>query len=161
MVGADEGQDQDKAKDKGVKIAGDTTLSPGNALAAPLVSLTASGGERPEEVAGIIVRATLDRTHWLTFGYPGDQLPVLVGGDLLTPSKRGDNPVAFVGDNLVLSGFVWPGNTERFLKGSAWAVVENVGRGTVVLFAEDPLFRAFWRGPAGLFTNAILMGSGR
>ena len=161
VVGADEGQDQDKAKDKGVKIAGDTTLSPGNALAAPLVSLTASGGERPEEVAGIIVRATLDRTHWLTFGYQGDQLPVLVGGDLLTPSKRGDNPVAFVGDNLVLSGFVWPGNTERFLKGSAWAVVENVGRGKVVLFADDPLFRAFWRGPAGLLTNAILMGSGR
>jgi hypothetical protein len=31
----------------------------------------------------------------------------------------------------------------------------------VVLFADNPLFRAFWRGPAKLVTNAILFGTGR
>jgi hypothetical protein len=47
------------------------------------------------------------------------------------------------------------------LTGAAWASVESVGRGKVVIFAEDPLFRAFWRGTAGLFNNALLMAPGR
>jgi hypothetical protein len=87
---------------------------------------------------------------------------VLVSGStFFSPSKKGDNPVAFLGKDLVLSGFSWPGNTERLLTGAIWAAVENVGRGKVILFAEDPLFRAFFRGSAGLFNNAILMGPGR
>ena len=86
---------------------------------------------------------------------------MLVGGAFLKPSRRGDNPVSFLGDSLVLSGFAWPGNTERLLRGSVWAAVENVGSGKVLLFADDPLFRAFWRGTAGLFNNALLMGPGR
>ena len=71
------------------------------------------------------------------------------------------SPVTILGDSAVISGFTWPGNTERLLDRTVWAAVENVGRGSVILFAEDPLFRAFWRGPAGLFQNALLMGPGR
>jgi hypothetical protein len=40
-------------------------------------------------------------------------------------------------------------------------VVENQGSGRVVLFLGDPLFRGFWRGPAKMLTNAILMGANR
>jgi len=155
MVGEQEGEDDKPA------AATDTTLSPGNRPAPPLVSPTAPGEGAPEGLPGLIARGTLDRTHWLTFGYEGDHLAVPVSGSYLKPSRRGDNPVAFVGDDLVLAGFSWPGNTERLMKGSVWAVVENVGRGKVTLFAEDPLFRAFWRGTAGLFTNALLLGPGR
>jgi hypothetical protein len=144
------------------KVPSDTVLSSTARPGPPLVSPTASDSTRPESVPGIIARATLDRTHWLTYGYPDDHLPVLVGGDaFLTPSKKGDNPVSFLGDDLVLSGFAWPGNTERLLEGAVWAAVENVGRGKVVVFGDDPLFRAFWRGTAGLFSNALLMGPGR
>ena len=91
----------------------------------------------------------------------GDQLAVQVSNDFLTPSTKGDNPVSFVGKDLVLAGFAWPNNTERLLTGTAWAVVENVGQGKVILFADNPLFRAFWRGTAGLFLNALLFGPGR
>jgi hypothetical protein len=127
-----------------------------------VVSPTAPDSLRVEGVPGLIGRATLDRTHWLTWGYPREHLPVLVSGNsFFSPSRRGDNPVSFLGKDLVLSGFTWPGNTERLLTGAVWAAVENVGRGKVILFAEDPLFRAFWRGPAGLFNNALLMGAGR
>ncbi len=136
------------------------TTAPGSVP--PLASATAAPKDRPEWIPGAIFRATLDPTHWLTLGYTGDRLPVFIDGDVFwRPSKGGANPVVFTGDSLVLSGFTWPGNTERLLKGTTWAVVENQGSGRVVLFLRDPLFRALWRGPARLVTNAILIGPNR
>ncbi len=151
----------DEREGTGSPSPSDTALSAGNRPAPPMVSPTAPGMNEPVDVPGVIARGTLDRTHWLTFGYGGDHLALLVNGTFLTPSERGDNPVSFLGENLVLSGFAWPGNTERFLNGSVWAAVENVGRGSVILFADDPLYRGFWRGPAGLFVNALVLGPGR
>ncbi len=88
------------------------TTAPGSVP--PLVSPTAPPKDRPEWLPGSIFRATLDATHWLTLGYTGDRLPVFIDGDVFwRPSKRGANPVVFTGDSLVLSGFSWPGNTER------------------------------------------------
>ena len=137
------------------------SLPSGPEYTPPLPSPSADPDE-PGSVPGSIFRATLDQTHWLTMGYRGNTLPVMVQrGPLLAPATRGDNPVVFVGDSLLLAGFAWPENTEKALKETAWATVERRGRGHVVLLAEDPLFRAFWRGPARLLTNAMLFGSGR
>jgi hypothetical protein len=130
-------------------------------LTPPLASPEADP-DRPEYVPGSIFRATLDLTHWLTMGYGGKTLPVMLRGrTMLAPSTRGDNPVVFVGDSLLLAGFAWPENTEQSLQKTVWAAVERQGRGNVVVFADDPLYRAFWRGPARLLTNAILFGTGR
>jgi len=140
----------------------DTTISVTSQPAPPLISSSASANLKPEYIPGSIFRATLDRTHWITLGYDRDQLPVfLFTSTLMTPSEKGDNPVAFVAGDLTLGGFTWPGNTEKLLKGSVWVAVENAGRGRVVLFADDPLFRGFWRGTAKLVTNAMLFGTGR
>lgn len=137
----------------------DSTIT---ADAPPLLSPTAPTHDKPEWLPGSIFRATLDRTHWLTFGYEQNQLPVFLDGSTFWKlSKGGANPLVFTGDSLTLSGFTWPDNTERLLKGTAWAVVENQGTGRVVLFLGDPLFRAFWRGTARLVSNAILMGPNR
>jgi hypothetical protein len=144
------------------KAEKDTTLSVTSQPAPPMVSPSAGGSRQPELIPGSIFRATLDRTHWLTLGYERDQLAVfLYTTTLMTPSEKGDNPVVFVGNDLTLAGFTWPNNTEKLLRGSVWAAVENVGQGRVVLFAENPLFRGFWRGPAKLVTNAMLLGTGR
>jgi len=140
-------------------IAKDTTVASGTPGGPPLVSTSAPGGREPEHIPGSIFRSTLDRTHWLTAGYERDHLPVFL--DTATPIKasaNGDNPVAFAGTDLLLSGWSWPGNTERAVQNSVYAAVESVGRGRVVLFASNPVFRAFWRGPAKLLTNAVLVG---
>lgn len=137
----------------------DTTVQ---ADAPPLLSPSAPTKDKPEWLPGSIFRATLDRTHWLTLGYEQNDLPVyLDGATFWKQSKNGANPVVFTGDSLTLSGFTWPDNTNRLLKGTSWAVVENQGDGRVVLFLGDPLFRAFWRGTARLVTNAILIGPNR
>lgn len=129
-----------------------------------IISPTAPSRDRIEWIPGSIFRATLDTTHWLTFGYTRDRMPVFIEGDVFWKlSKGGANPVTFTdpADALLLSGFTWPDNTTRLLKGTTWAVVENQGSGRVVLFLGDPLFRAFWRGPARMVTNAILFGPNR
>ncbi len=153
-VGEEEDDDDDE-DDEGQDLPNDPALTP------PLASPTAEP-DAPAPLPGTIFRATLDKSHWLTLGYEQPTLPVMLrGGTLLAPSEAGDNPVAFVGDSLLLAGWTWPDNTLRHLDGSVWAAVESVGRGHVVMFAEDPLFRAFWRGPARLLTNAMLFGASR
>ncbi len=140
----------------------DTTLTDGMKPAPPLISPSASGGTKPEFIPGSIFRATLDRTHWLTGGYEKDQIPVFLETDnLLKPSEKGANPVVFTGADLTLSGFTWPENTEKHLKNSVWAAVESSGNGSVILFAENPVYRGFWRGPSRLLTNAVLFGANR
>ena len=147
------------ASDSGAKA--DTT-APGDEPA--LISSTAPPKSRPEWIPGAIFRATIDTTQWLTAGYERNRLPVFIDGDTFwKPSKGGANAATFTDpvDSLVLSGFTWPDNTARLLKGTTWAAVENQGSGRVVLFLSDPLFRAFWRGPARMLTNAILIGPNR
>jgi hypothetical protein len=39
--------------------------------------------------------------------------------------------------------------------------VENSGSGRVIVFADNPVYRGFWRGTAKLLTNAILLGPQR
>jgi hypothetical protein len=135
----------------------DTALADTQRPGPPLVSPSASAGKNPEFIPGSIFRATLDRSHWLTYGYTQDQLPVfLETSTLFKPSEKGANPVVFTGTDLLLSGWSWPRNTERHLQNSVWASVESVGSGRVVAFAGNPVFRGYWRGPAKLLTNAAL-----
>jgi hypothetical protein len=156
------GSDTGKAATAKDSVAKDTTVGPSARPAPPLVSPTASGGGEPEFIPGAIFRATLDRTHWLTFGYERDQLPVLLENSrMLKPSEKGANPVVFLGQDLTLGGFTWPNNTERFLRQSTWAAVESYGNGRVVVFAENPVYRGFWRGTAKLLTNAVLFAPNR
>jgi hypothetical protein len=51
-----------------------------------------------------------------------------------------------------------PANLRRVGQGG-WLVSKRMGQGTVVLFADDPLFRLFWRSTQPMLLNAILIGS--
>jgi len=99
----------------------------------PIASPSARPGRVPEAVPGAILRATVDRTTYLTYGYEEASLPVLVAsGYFFRPSKEGTNAVVFGeddGDALRISGFVWPDNTERLLRGTAYVI--EIGRAHV------------------------------
>jgi hypothetical protein len=129
----------------------------------PIASPSARPGQVPEAVPGAIMRATIDRTTYLTYGYDDRELPVLLSsGYFFRPSKDGTNAVVFTGEDnqtLRISGFVWPDNTERLLRGTAYIMDEPTGRGHVVLYAEDPNFRGIWRITTRLFFNSILFSS--
>ena len=125
----------------------------------PIASPSARPGRVPEAVPGAIMRATLDRTTPLTYGYDETTLPVLVDSAyFFRPSKEGTNALIFSGDEnqpLRLAGFIWP-DTERLLRGTSYVIEEPTGRGHVVLYAEDPNFRAIWRSTTRLFFNSFL-----
>lgn len=60
-------------------------------------------------------------------------------------------------DRLLLDGFI-PGTEATKIAGRPFAIVQSVGRGRVIFFAEDLTFRGAWYGTNTLFLNALLFG---
>jgi hypothetical protein len=106
------------------------------------------------------MRATVDRTTYLTFGLETDEIPVLVSsGYFFRYTKEGTNALVFASQPkspLTMSGFVWEGNTERLLKGTAYVIDEPNGSGHVIMFADEPFFRGIFRSVTRPFFNAVL-----
>ncbi|MGI8812813.1 MAG: M14 family zinc carboxypeptidase [Pyrinomonadaceae bacterium] len=125
----------------------------------PIASPSANANKVPEALPGSIMRATVDRTSPLTYGIAADEIPVLLAsGYFFRYSKEGTNALVFDAKPkkpLTISGFVWEGNTEKLLKGTAYLLGESNGSGQVVLFAEEPFFRGIFRSTTRPFFNAI------
>ncbi len=113
---------------------------------------------KPDRVPGAILKVKLDQHHFLTFGY-GELLNVFVDSDyIFTPSKQGRNVAAYVEEKeLRVSGFIWK-KMQKALPEQAYLIDEPTGRGHVILYADDPNFRAYWDGLNRLFFNSILFG---
>lgn len=115
-------------------------------------------------VPGALVRGSLNRNTWLSAGYDSDELPLLVSSDRVylapegPPSSSRRTVVRYHETSpLKLSGHLWPESLER-LPGAVFAYEERVGRGRVIVFAEDVNFRGYWRGANRLFLNAVVVG---
>jgi hypothetical protein len=126
----------------------------------PIASPSSDANKVPEALPGAIMRATVDRTTYLTYGLEQNDLPVvLASGYFFRYSKEGSNAIVFDAKPkrpLRLSGFIWPGNTERLLAGTSYIIDEPNGSGHVILFAEEPFFRGIFRTTTRPFFNSIL-----
>ncbi|HUF25832.1 MAG TPA: M14 family zinc carboxypeptidase [Gemmatimonadaceae bacterium] len=120
----------------------------------------AANNASPVRVPGAHFDVQLDRTHWLTHGYEQPRLTVLVDGStFLRLSRDGSNVAVYPASGpFHRAGFIWPDNTERLLRDTAFLIHEPTGSGHVVLFQNDPMFRGWWRALDRLVLNAILMG---
>jgi hypothetical protein len=115
-----------------------------------------------EQVPGVILPTHVDLSHPLAWGAgaedTGGTLQVLHEGGLVFEPGPGQEVVAYFPTDLrATSGTVSRESLRRLEKG-AWLTTKAVGRGSVVLFADDPLFRLFWRATQPLYTNALLVG---
>ena len=151
MITGDEGKDE-KKKDEPPAAATDSLLAIKSPSANPNV---------PQPIPGAHFDVVFDLTHWLTLGVERQRTTVLMDGDgFLKLSKEGSNVAVFpLTGPLKRAGFAFPDNTERLLKGTALIVEEKVGRGHVVLFANDPMFRGWWRALDRVVLNAVLLGT--
>ncbi|MHC4536412.1 MAG: M14 family metallopeptidase [Planctomycetota bacterium] len=109
---------------------------------------------------GVFLAGHVNTEHWLGFGLE-ERLPIMLWGKYAFLSKHPVSTVVRLDDKeqLRLSGLLWPEARER-LSNTAYATVESLGNGQVVLFATDPTFRTWLPGIQRLFYNAVLLGPG-
>ncbi|MXX03147.1 MAG: peptidase M14 [Gemmatimonadetes bacterium] len=110
-----------------------------------------------QRIGGAIFAAALDTTHPLAFGY-GDQAPLFRNHEIFfEPSATPGATVARYTSSPLLAGYISP-KRHGELADSAALIARRQGAGAVVLFADNPNFRAFWYGTNGLFLNAVFFG---
>jgi hypothetical protein len=150
----------DAKPDSGAKV--DTAAAKKQQAADDLLAVTspsATSGS-PAALPGSHFDVVLDRTHWLTSGFEDQRLTVMLdGSSFFALSKDGANVAVFPKTGkLQRAGWVWPENTEKMLRNSSLLIEEPTGSGHVVLFANEPFFRAWWHALDRLVLNAIVMG---
>lgn len=60
--------------------------------------------------------------------------------------------------NPYISGYVSKENISK-IKDSAAILVSSSGRGNVILFSEDPVYRHYWHGTDRLLINSVFFGN--
>jgi hypothetical protein len=126
------------------------------------VTSPSAAPDAPAPLAGSHFDVVLDRTHWLTHGYAAPRLTVMIDGNsFFRLSKEGTNVAVFPKEGRLLrGGFAFPENTERLLRDKALVIEEPLGSGHVILFANEPMFRAWWRALDHLVLNGVVLGPG-
>ena len=106
-------------------------------------------------IGGAIFSGDLDISHPLGYGYFRREIALLKNTkEVMT---RPLNPYATViayGTPPLRSGYASAANQES-LEGTAALIADRKGSGSVILFADDPNFRAIWYGTNKLFLNAL------
>jgi hypothetical protein len=154
----------DSPKAEGTDTAADAPAAPAPRAvpeappASPEAALERDLERRALPIPGAALRTQGMPGHPLLFGLAGSPAFLVVDGEppLRLPEARA-NVVTVAPDEPLLSGFGWKEALERW-KGAAVVQLEEVGRGRVVSFAADPVFRGVWRGSETVFLNAVLLG---
>ena len=112
--------------------------------------------QRLDDIPGTIFRAIVDTTHPIGFGVPNEIFVFKGNGTPLELSETGHTVARFSRDTTEVSGYAFPERARRTAE-TAYAQDFRIGRGHVVLFAEDVAFRMFWKGLNKLLMNAVLL----
>ena len=117
-------------------------------------------GERERQRAasgtpGSIHAARVDASHPLGFGLTEPYFTLKRSDDAFAYLEDGWN-VATLATGTPVSGFMGHKAQEEIAETLVFGT-ESMGRGTVVYFVDDPLFRGFWYGGQMAFANAVFM----
>jgi hypothetical protein len=108
------------------------------------------------EISGAIMKFRLDNTHPLGFGLPDTIYAMKTAKAVFDLTDKAHN-VAIYAKSPKFAGFLSKKNAE-WIGDTAAVTSEAVGRGRIILFADDPNFRHFWSSMMRLFTNAVVFG---
>lgn len=111
------------------------------------------------DISGAIFQADIDLTHPLCYGYQNRELPIFKEGTSVAEklNVKFAEPVIF-SENPYLSGYVSDKNLER-IKNAPVVTVETFGKGKVISYHEDMIFRGFWLATNKLFINSVFFGN--
>ncbi len=118
----------------------------------------ARGYNGKQSIGGAIFEVDLDLTHPIGFGYHNRKVPVYKNNRVwLKPSKNNFSTVAKYSSKPHIDGYVTKENLDLMSKSSS-IIVSKIGKGRVVMFADNPNFRGSWYGTNKLFMNAVFFG---
>lgn len=106
-------------------------------------------------IPGAIYKVELDNTHPLGFGFPNFYHTLKLDDKLYKYLTGGWN-VGIIKKNNYVTGFVGVEAKKKLADGLLFGVQE-IGSGSVVYMADNPLFRGFWENGKLLFSNAVFM----
>lgn len=107
-------------------------------------------------VAGAIYEVTMDETHPLGYGTGGKYYSLKNNSNKYAFLTKGVNAGIIANKDAYRTGYI--GYKIKSSMGESLAIgVENVGRGQIVYFMDDPTFRGFWESGKLIFSNAIFM----
>ncbi len=107
-------------------------------------------------ITGAIFRVQSDPTHPLGYGVGHQYFTLKNSSRRYALMDHGCN-VGVINDSEPLSGFAGV-NAKENIGNSLVYGVREMGRGAVIYFVDDPLFRSFWENGKLLFSNAVFMG---
>lgn len=105
---------------------------------------------------GSIYKVQLDNTHPLGFGYGNTYYTLKQDDNIYEFIKDGGWNVGVVKKDNYVTGFAGVKAKEKLKDGMLFGEKE-MGRGRVIILADNPLFRSFWENGKLLFCNAVFM----
>lgn len=106
------------------------------------------------EITGAIFKSNLDNTHPLGFSYDNFYYSLKRSSTSYELLKNGSNVGYFDADATNVSGYAGA-YAIKDVPNSLLLGVERKGRGKVVYFTDNVLFRSFWQNGKMLFVNAL------
>lgn len=105
-------------------------------------------------ITGSIYKVTLDPSHPMAFGYGDSYYSLKLGSSSYSFLDSGYNVGYIKGTPISVSGF--SGDTAKAgLENSLVFGETRMGRGSVVYFVDDVMFRSFWENGKLFFVNSI------
>jgi len=105
-------------------------------------------------ISGAIFKVELDNTHPMAYGYPKTYYSLKIGSSSYELMKNGNNVGVIKTNPKPVSGFSGK-NALKKLENSMIFGHETFGKGNIVYFADNPLFRSFWENGKLFFVNSI------
>ena len=107
-------------------------------------------------VPGAIYKLNIDNTHPLGYGMPNYYYSIKLSDDIYDYLGDDGWNVGTVKKDGYVSGFVGHKSKEKIKDGMLLGV-QSSGRGSVIYFVDDPIFRSFWENGKLLLSNAVFM----
>jgi len=106
--------------------------------------------------SGTIYKVQLDNTHPLAYGYPDYYFTLKQDDTVYEFIKEDGWNVGVIKKDSYTSGFLGSKAQDKLKDGLLFGV-QDMGRGNVVYFTDDVIFRSFWENGKLLLCNAIFM----
>ncbi len=104
-------------------------------------------------ITGAIVRAKVDNSNPLAFGFPPYYFSLKTLPDIFQMPEKSDSPFYLEGDYQSY-GFIGS-RLKPQLKNTPLAILQKMNHGEAVFLIDNPLFRSFWQQGKMLFANAL------